>query len=216
MKSSKLFFAIIAVITLIHAAAATAAGIDMDNPRRALGRAGDVRIDAQLGRETVSPGAPIGITYQIQNLSTSTVAIAAKVSDASYDADTRTITVAVGSEVPPDGNMPQMVLIAPGEKKVLQAMATPKLSAQAMRSSFAVTPRFVQVKVAIMRNVEPFSALIQAQDGRTKRPLSDELFEKWFECNDTIFLNSVPVQFVPSPAAGGGAESASARAVGRF
>ena len=216
MKSSKLFSAIIAVITLIHAAAAAAAGIDMDNPRRALGRAGDVRIDAQLGRETVSPGAPIGVTYQIQNLSAATVAIAAKVSDASYDADTRTITVAVGSEVPPDGNMPQMVVIAPGEKKVLQTMATPKLSAQAMRSSFAVTPRFVQVKVAIMRNVEPFSALIQAQDGRTKRPLPDELFEKWFECNDTIFLNSVPVQFVPSPAAGGAADSGGSRAVGGF
>jgi hypothetical protein len=212
MKSSKLFFAIIAAIMLIHAAAATAAGIDMDDPRRALGRAGDVRIDAQLGGETVSPGTPIGITYQIQNLSTATVAIAAKAIDASYDADSRTITVAVGSEVPPDGNMPQMTVIAPGEKKVLQAMVTPKLSVQAMRSLFAATPRFVQVKVAIMRNVEPFAALIQAQNGRTKHPLSDELFEKWFECNDTIFLNSVPVQFVPSAATGGAAESASSRA----
>lgn|SRR5690348_3232830 len=216
MKSSRLFFAIVVVITLLHAAAATAAGIDMDDPRRALGRAGDVRIDAQLGRDTVSPGAPIGVTYQIQNLSTTTVAVASKVSDASYDADTRTITVAVGSEVPPDGNMPQMVVIAPGEKKVLQAMATPKLSAQAMRSSLTAVPRFVQVKVAIMRNVEPFAALIQAQDGRTKRPLSDELFEKWFECNDTIFLNSVPVQFVASPSTGGAAESGSSRAAGGF
>ena len=216
MKSSKLFFAILAVITLIHAAAATAAGIDMDDPRRALGRAGDIRVDAQLGRETVSPGSPIGITYQIQNLSAAPVAIAAKVSDASYDADTRTITVAVGSEVPPDGKMPQMVVIGPGEKKVLQTMVTPKLSAQAMRSSLAAAPRFVQVKVAIMRNVEPFAALIQAQDGRTKHALSDELFEKWFECNDTIFLNSVPVQFVPSPASGGAAESASSRGASRF
>jgi len=215
MKSSKLLFALIASITLIHAAAATAANIHMDDPRRALGRAGDVRIDAQLVRETVSPGAPIGITYQIQNLSTSPVAVATKVSDASFDADTRTITLAVGSEVPPDGNMPQMVVIAPGEKKILQAAATPKLSASAMRSSFAVTPRFVQVKVAIMRNVEPFAALIQAQDGRTKRRLSDELFEKWFECNDTIFLNSVPVQFVPA-AGGGVAESGSGRSAGGF
>jgi hypothetical protein len=211
MKSSKLFLALTASIALLHTAAATAAGIDMDDPKRALGRAGDVRIDAQLVNDTVSPGAPIGITYQIQNLSTSTVAVAAKVSDASYDADTRTITLTVGSEVPPDGNMPQMVVIAPGEKKVLQTAATPKLSAQVMRSSFAAAPRFVQVKVAIMRNLEPFAQLIEAQDGRTKRRLSDELFEKWFECNDTIFLNSVPVQFVPARAGSGSAESASAR-----
>ena len=206
MKSSKVF---LASIVLIHAAAASAGSIDMNDPRRALGRAGDVRIDAQLVRDTVSPNSAIGLTYQIQNLSESPVAIAAKVSDASYDADTRTITVAVGSEVPPDGNMPQMVVIAPGEKKVLQAAATLKLPAQAMRSTFALTPRFVQVKVAIMRNVEPFNALIQSQDGRTKRRLSDELFEKWFECNDTIFLNSVPVQFVP--ASGSGIAEASSR-----
>lgn len=215
MKSSKWFLALIASIILVHAAAASAAGIDMDDPKRALGRAGDVRIDAQLVRDEVSPGAPIGITYQIQNLSTTRVAVAAKVSDASYDADTRTITLAVGSEVPPDGNMPQMIVIAPGEKKVLQAAATPKLSASAMRSSLAVTPRFVQVKVAIMRNVEPFAELISSQDGRTKRRLSDELFEKWFECNDTIFLNSVPVEFVPNRSTGA-AESASARSMGGF
>ena len=215
MKSSKLFLALVAFITLIHAAAATAAGIDMDDPRRALGRAGDVRIDAQLARDTVSPHAPIGLTYQIQNLSAVTVAVASKVSDASYDEDSRTITVAIGSEVPPDGNMPQMVVIAPGEKKVLQTAATPRLRASATRTMFAATPRYVQVKVAIMRNVEPFAQLIQTQDGRTKRPLSDELFEKWFECNDTIFLNAVPVQFVPAAAAGG-AETAGGRSMAGF
>ncbi|MGZ5442347.1 MAG: hypothetical protein ACXW5U_10040 [Thermoanaerobaculia bacterium] len=209
MKSSRPFLALIASIPLIHAAAATAAGIDMDDPRRALGREGDVRVDAQLVRDTVSPGAPIGVTYQIQNLSDSTVAIAAKVSDASYDEDTRTITLALGSEVPPDGNMPQMVVIPPGEKKLLQASATPKLQVAALRAAFAASPRYVQVKVAILRDIQPFVALIDEQDGRTKRRLSDELFEKWFECNDTIFLNSVPVQFVPSQAsdvesAGGG------------
>ena len=40
--------------------------------------------------------------------------------------------------------------------------------------------------------------------------MSDELFEKWFECNDTIFLNTLPVQFVPATR-NGGAESASSR-----
>jgi len=213
MKSWRLFA--ITSIAFLQAATAGAASINMDDPRRALGRAGDVRIDAQLVRETVSPGSPVGVTYQVQNLSTSSVAVAAKVSDASYDAETRTITLAVGSEVPPDGNMPQMVIIAPGEKKVLQAAATPRLSASAMRGPFALTPRYVQVKVAILRNLQPFTALIETQDGRTKRRLSDELFEKWLECNDTIFLNSVPVEFVPAMR-GGGAESASARSMGSF
>src|SRR6185436_2441155 len=52
--------------TLLTAAAANAAGIDMNDPRRALGRENDVRIDAQLLQETVSPGTAIAVTYQIQ------------------------------------------------------------------------------------------------------------------------------------------------------
>jgi hypothetical protein len=197
MKSSKSLFALVASIAVLSAAAAGAASIDMTDPRRALGREGDVRVDAQLVRETVAHGSPIGVTYQIQNLSDSTIAIAAKVSDASYDEDTRTITVAIGSEVPPDGNMPQMIVIKPGETKVLQASATPALKAASIHSKFSASPRFVQVKVAILRDLSPFAELIAKQDGRTKQRLSDELFEKWFECNDTIFLNSVPVFYTP-------------------
>jgi hypothetical protein len=192
----KLFrFSLALSASLLLTAAAAAASVDMDDPRRALGREGDVRIDAQLLRDTVSAGMPVAITYQIQNLSASAVAVAHKVSDASYDEDNRTIVLAVGSEVPPDGNMPQMTLVAPGEKKVLTAAATPALKASAVRTTFAAVPRFVQVKVAILRNVRPYLSLIQKQDGRAKQRLSDDLFEQWFESNDTIYLNAVPVRY---------------------
>ena len=193
MKLFRFSLALLASLSL--AAAAAAADIDMDDPRRALGREGDVRIDAQLMRDTVTSGMPVAITYQIHNLSATSIAIADKISDASYDEDDRTIVLSVGSEVPPDGNMPHMILIQPGEKKVLTAAATPVLRPAAMRPTFAVVPRFVQVKVAILRNVAPYLSLIQKQDGRTKQRLSDELFEQWFESNDTIFLNSVPVRY---------------------
>jgi hypothetical protein len=181
--------------SLLLTAAAAAADIDMDDPRRALGREGDIRIDAQLMRDTVTAGSPVAITYQIHNLSTSAVAIAHREIDASYDEDERTIVLAVGSEVPPDGNMPQMTLIPAGEKKVLTAAATPALRAAAMRTTMAVVPRFVQVKVAILRDVRPYMQLIQSQNGRAKQRLSDELFERWLESNDTIYLNTVPVRY---------------------
>jgi hypothetical protein len=209
MKSAKLFLALFATIVLLHAAAASGASIDMDDPRRALGREGDVRVDAQLLRETVSPGSPIGVTFQIQNFSKDSVAVATRVADASYDEDSRTVTFTIGSEVPPDGTMPAMVLIAPGEKKVFRTAATPNLSAAAARRSFAVSPRYVQVKVALMRDVKPFLPLINAQ---SRARLTDEQFEKWFECNDVIFLNSLPVQFEPGRSAGG----ANAEARGSF
>src|SRR6185295_5262545 len=143
----------------------------------------DVRIDAQLLRDTVTPGTPMGVTYQIHNLSASSVAIADKVTDSSYDEDTRTITIGVGSEVPPDGNLPHMVIIKPGEKRVISTAALPALRADALRSTFASVPRFVQVKVAILRDIRPYAALIDKQQGsRAARVrLSDELFDQWFE-----------------------------------
>jgi hypothetical protein len=183
------------VASLSLASAAAAASIDMDSPHRALAREDGVRIDAQLMRDTVSSGSPVSITYQIHNLSSSAVAVADRVSDASYDEESRTIVLAVGSEVPPDGNMPHMVVVAPGEKKVLTATATPLLKAAAVRREFPIVPRYVQVKVAILRDVVPYQNLIEKQDPRSRQRLSDELFDQWFVSNETIFLNAIPVRY---------------------
>ena len=100
MKPSKLFYSLLAAIVLLHAAAAIADTIDMDDPRRTVGREGDVRIDAQLVQDTVSPGTPIGVAWQIQNFSKSPVAVADKVADATYEHDTRTITMTKVSDLP--------------------------------------------------------------------------------------------------------------------
>ena len=192
MQAFRFSLALLATISL--AAAAAAANIDMDNPNRALAREGDVRIDAQLARDTITGGAPVNVTYQIHNLSDSPVAIADRVSDASYDEDNRTIVIGIGSEVPPDGNMPLMVVIAPGEKRVFTAAATPALRAAALRATMPIVPRFVQVKVAILRDVNPYRELIEK---RSRQRLSDALFDQWFEANDTIFLNTIPVRYQP-------------------
>lgn len=162
----------------------------MDDPRRVVGREDDVRIDAQLVQDTVSPGSPVGITWQLQNFTRTPVAVAHKVMAASYDTETRTITLSVGAEVPADGNMPQMVVIAPGEKKVFRAGATPSYNAAAMRAGGAL-PGYVQVKVSIIRDIMPFATTPFGQR------LTDAQFDQWFEANDTIFLNTVPVSFSP-------------------
>ena len=196
MKTSKLFYALLAAITLLHAAAASAANIDMNDPRRVVGRESDVRVDAQLLQDTVSPGSVVAVTYQIQNFTAAPIAIADRVTTASYDADTATITLAIGAEVPQDGRMPHVATIGPGEKKVFRTGATPALNAAALRSSLATRPRYVQVKVTVLRDVAPFSPLIDSQQqARTAPMLPDALFDKWFEANDTILLNTVPVRF---------------------
>ncbi|HYC58698.1 MAG TPA: hypothetical protein VEK79_03955 [Thermoanaerobaculia bacterium] len=186
MKRSGLFAALLTTLTLT--AFASADSIDMDDPRRTVGREDNVRIDAQLVKDTVTPGSPIGVTWQIENLSANPIAVADKVADATYDADTQTITFAIGAEVPQDGKMPHVVTVKPGEKKLFRSGAIPALSAAATRTSLA-PPRYVQVKVSILRDPAAFA------NTRADEVLSDELFDKWFEANDSIFLNAVPVRF---------------------
>ncbi len=198
MKSSRIFALVVAEIIVIQTAA-HADGIDMNDPRRALGREDDIRVDARLLQDSVAPGVPIGVVYQIQNLTETPVAVADKVSSASYDRDTRTITISLGSEVP-DQNLPHLAIIAPGEKKIFHAAALPSLTAAASRANIGGAPRYVQLKVSILRDVTPFRTLIDKQT-LGPQPLADALFDTWLESNDTILLNSVPVQFT---ARGGG------------
>jgi len=208
MNSKKALLASAASL-LLTAIAAQAAEIDMNDPRRAVGREDDVRVDAQLVRDTVSPGAPVAVTYQIQNFTSSAVAIADRLSDASYDEDDRTITLTIGAEVPVDGTMPHMVTIAPGERKVLRAAAIPVLTASAVRASASMVPRYVQVKVTILRDLTPFATLIQNQSNARAAQLSDDLFNRWMESSDSIYLNAVPVGWLPRD--GGTAVDASQR-----
>jgi hypothetical protein len=172
-----------------------AGAVDMKEPHRAVGRENDVRIDAQLLSDVVQSGAPIAITYQIQNFTDHAVAIAEKSSAASYDAETQTITVELGSEIPPHGELPRMAMIGPGEKKTFQAATTIH---GAMARIGRLGPRFVRIKVSVLRNILPFRDLIERQQrlpagGAT--PLSDHLFEQWLDGNDTIYLNALPIRY---------------------
>src|SRR5213079_3094009 len=85
---------------ILIAAAAEAATIDMKDPKRAVGREDDVRVDAELARDSISSPVRIGVTYQVQNLTAASIAIADKIADTSYDPETQTITIAFGAEVP--------------------------------------------------------------------------------------------------------------------
>src|SRR5689334_4475229 len=118
MRSSTWF-----LVIALTAVAAGAARIDMKDPRRAVGTDDGVRVDAQLTTEFVSPHAPIGVTYQIHNLSPRTIAVADRSCEACYDNDTATITLSVGSEVPAGGEMPRLLIIRSGETRTFSAGA---------------------------------------------------------------------------------------------
>jgi len=198
MKSSKAVFAAAAVVVFVSGVA-RAAHVDMNDPKRALGREDDVRIDAQLATDNISSNSPISVTYQIENLTSHSVGIADRVSDISYDTESQTLTLSIGSEVPANGTMPHLTIVNPGEKRVLTSAAVPHVNVPSMRTPFTVVPRYVQVKVNILRDIAPFEKLIaqqvEAAVSTRAQTLSDAQFEQWIESSDAIFLNSIPVRW---------------------
>ena len=186
----------LAVLLITLTAAAQAAKVDMRDPRRAVGREDDVRVDAELAQDAVTSHSILGVTFQIQNLTESPIAFADKSSEASYDPDTETITVAFGAEVPDGATMPHLVIIGSGEKKTFRGSGAVTIVTPNVRTPWLPVPRFVQIKVTILRDVKPFTALIDLQNKATAAPpLDNQAFDRWVNAVGTVFLNPLPVRW---------------------
>src|SRR5437764_9197771 len=174
--------ATIALAALLTATAIQAAKVDMRDPRRAVGREDNVRVDAELVQDAVSMHSKLGVVYQVQNLTSSPIAIADKVSDVTYDSDTQTITVSFGAEVPEGATMPHLVIIAAGEKKTFRGVGAVNIQLPSVRSPWIPVPHFVQIKVTVLRDLEPFAGLIEQQNKAAAAPaLNNDAFDRWVD-----------------------------------
>src|SRR6266498_1318412 len=163
------FFSVAVSLSLLTAAAASAARVDMKDPRRALGREDNIRVDAQLLQDAISTSTPLSVTYQIENLTGVAIGVADKVVDVSFDPDTATVTFSIGAEVPTGKNMPHVVTIVPGEKRVLTAGGTLHVAVPHQRTPWTAVPRYVQIKVNVLKDVTPFAALLEQQRSEERR-----------------------------------------------
>lgn len=198
----------LAVLSLT-ATAAFAGQVDMTDPRRAVGTEDNVRIDAQLLREEVGSSAPVNVTYQIHNGTAAPIAVADKVTDVSFDPESRTLQVSIGAEVPASETMPHLVVIPAGEKRVLSGGASVHSAGMNVRSPLAVVPRYVQIRVIVLRDVTRFAALIEAQTKTAVQPrLPNELFDRWVEASDSVLLNPIPVRWRAPSTRGTAADAA--------
>jgi len=206
MKSSKQFFASAAIV--LSAAAAYAAHVDMKDPRRALGREDDIRVDAELMQDAVGSNSAIGVTYQVENRSSAPVAIADRLSTFSYDPDTRTIVLTIGSEIPTTGTVPHLTVINPGEKRVLTSGAVVHIAVTA--GPFSPVPQYVEIEVNVLRDIAPFAQAIalQAKNNLSTLPLGNDLFDQWVQSNDSIYLNTIPIRWKGEPKDIAGADAA--------
>ena len=192
------------VVTLMLTTAAAMAGphVDMKEPRRALAREDNIRIDAQLLQDTLQPNGPIGVTYQVENLSNAPIAIADRVSDVDFNPDDVTLTLTIGAETLTGKTLPHLVVIAPGEKKTLRSggIVHGVLNGH---GPFAVVPHSVLICVNVLRDVAPFRQAIAAQrQPNAVVAVTNDMFDHWIDSNDSIELNSLPVRWSSQPKEG--------------
>jgi hypothetical protein len=196
VKRSSRFYVLIFSSALILGGCASGT-VNMAEPRRIVGTESAVRVDAQVSADQVAPGAQIPITYEITNQRETEIAIAEIVPETSYDAESRTFTVSIGSEVPGNMMLPRLVTIAPGEKKSFSTMA---------RLIYVIPPRTVdpsqsapaafRLKVNVLGDTGPFRELIGIKEvAVTDAKLADELFPLWLERNEVVYTNAIPMRW---------------------
>lgn len=183
------------VLLLLLLTACATKAVNMSEPRRVVGTESSVRIDAEIN-DALRAGAPIGITYEITNQRSAAIAVADILPETTWDPETRTVTVGIGSEVPGLTILPRLVRIGPGEKKSFTTTARiariiPSQSADPRRISVTL----LRLKVNFLGDTEPFAELIDIPEKGIADPKrADELFAVWLERNEAVYTNAVPVQ----------------------
>ncbi|HEV8659878.1 MAG TPA: hypothetical protein VGS96_14820 [Thermoanaerobaculia bacterium] len=189
-----------ATLLLIGCATATKnTPVNQHEPRRVVGTDNDVRIDAEIFGDRLQSTISIPLKYDITNSRPAPIAIADIIPETNYDADTQTVTVNIGSEVPGEQLLPRLIRIAPGEKKSFSTVARVNIL---MPSETPVSriPRAMRVKVNFLGDTAQFEKLIAIPERAVYDPkLADELFPVWLERNETVYTNALPMRWTVPP-----------------
>ena len=191
--------AVLLLLTLTGCATNTAS-VDMDEPRRIVGTENEVRVDAQIFSERLSTSTTIPVKYDVTNQREEAIAIADLIPVASYDPDTQTVTVSIGSEVPGAELLPRLIAIAPGEKKSFSTVARVNILTGGAVTPNSRFPNALRLKVSFLSDTTQFRELIAIPERAVHNPkLADELFPAWLEKNETVYTNAVPMRWELEP-----------------
>ena len=191
----KLVIVIATILATACASVATKTPVDQKVARRVVGTDNDVRIDGEIYGDQLGMAVTIPVKYDITNRRPAPIAIADLIPETSYDAETQTVTVSIGSEVPGSQLLPRLISIAPGEKKTFSTVARVNLlmpsGTPAMRF-----PSAMRLKVNFLGDIAQFEKLIAIKENAINDPkLADELFPKWLEQNETVYTNALPMRW---------------------
>ena len=178
----------------------------MKEPRRLVATDNDVRLDVQIRGDVLAPATDVPIEYEITNNRDKAIAIAELIPDSTYDPDTQTVTVTLGSEVPGEQFLPRLVLIKPGEHKTFSHAAHVNLpiSELAQTNPYHRYPNALRIRLNFLGDAAPFQKLIGISERAVRDPvLAAELFPKWVEQNESVITNVLPMHWLRTPAVDG-------------
>jgi hypothetical protein len=170
--------------------------VNMQEARRVLGTESDVRVDAEVFGDRLSAKATIALKYDITNDRPMTIAVADIIPVTSYDPDTQTVTINIGSEVPGERFLPRLIAIAPGEKKSFATTAHVNLIMPASMSPLTRLPNSLRLKVNFLGETKPFEQLLGISEKAVHDPkLANDLFPSWIERNESVVTNALPMRW---------------------
>jgi hypothetical protein len=186
----------IALLLFILAACSSTQPVDMKEPRRVVGTENDVRIDAEVYGDTLTPSTNIPIKYDITNNRSTTILVADLLLQATYDPDTLTVTVDIGSEIPGEQFLPRLISIPSGGKKSFNGSAHVAIMQNPNSTPFVPRPNALKIRVNFLGDPKPFAKLIDIPEKSVHDPaLATALFSKWVEQNETVVTNTLPMRW---------------------
>lgn len=188
--------ALLLLVAVAAACASTSTPIKESNePRRALGTENGVRIDVEIYTENLTPNSTIPIKYEITNHSNKTILVADLIPVGTYDSDTMTVTVNLGTEIPGENFLPRLIAVRPEERKSFSAQAHVAIVANP-GTPWTPRPNGVRVRLNFLDDTATFAKLIDIPEKAIYDPkLASDLFEKWVENNDTVVTNILPMRW---------------------
>lgn len=182
--------ALILFSVVLASCATQKASVDLAEPKRVLGREQDVRIDAQIFADKVRANSIINVVYDVTNERSSAIAVADVIPEASYDEESRTVTINIGSEVPGNQMVPRLMPIASGEKKSFSVGARMPIVSLGTRAH----PRYLRIRVNFLGDVKPFEALLNIPEKAVNDPeLAASLFPQWVENAESVATSTIPI-----------------------
>jgi len=184
------------LLFVILAACSSTQPVNLSEPRRVVGTENDVRIDAEVFGDTLTPNINIPIKYDITNNRATTILIADLLLNATYDPQSMMVTVDIGSEIPGEQFLPRLISIPSGAKKTFKGAARVNIISNPTTTPFMPRPNALRIRVNFLGEVKPFEKLIDIPERAVHDPaLADALFTKWVEGNETVVTNTLPMRW---------------------